>query len=201
MIDDDVSQVLVVGLVQGVLHGRHAAEAVGGHVAGFAAVEEDGDGDLGLAAAEDGILLVRVGNLVAKRCQEVRPRLSSRVLAFCWACGQSERCGTPFSSSCVAKSPWFRRPGICDSLISGRTDQRNRVAAWRFGFGQGGAADAFDLPNVEVEEHRRHFAGGAAQRRAVAVEGHQQHRHCPAALPALPRISQLVLGRLALGCG
>ena len=78
MVHHDVVEVLVVGLGEGILHGRHAAEAVGGDVAGFAPVQENGHGHLGLPAAEDGVLLVRVGHLVAKPGQQVTAPLAEQ---------------------------------------------------------------------------------------------------------------------------
>ena len=107
VVHQHVIQVLVVGLGKGVLHGRHAAEAVGGDVAGFAPVQEDGHGHLGLPATKDGILLVCVGYLIAEPGQQVTTALVEQ--------GRWPSAGPAASRNSAARpSPvraWRRVPG------------------------------------------------------------------------------------------
>ena len=162
VVHQHVVQVLVVGLGEGVLHGRHAAEAVGGDVAGFAAVQEDGDGHLGLPATEDGVLLVRVGDLVAKPGQQVTATLVEQGLGLLLGLRPVGTLRDALLQFVRGEQPLVSQAGDLGFLDFGQHGPEESGRRVAIGFGQCGAADAFHLPDVQVEEYRRHFACRAA---------------------------------------
>ena len=186
MLDDDPRQPLAVGDRERVGDRREVGEALAGELRGLVASEEHRDGDLAVSRAKDRGDPVTGLDAEAERAQEIAPALRERYA------GPATGALPVGALACSGPQLVRREEALVAQPGQVRIERGQDVAQGAerrvaVGLLQRLAADSLDLAAVEPEVRRRIVAGGATQRRAVAVEHDEQERGRAAGVARLPR--------------